>query len=384
MDRREFLGLIGAIAVFQCPAAFAGDIGLRSRLAAYSVDRQDDATSLVINLIGKVPYHLFTLGSPPRVVLDLDGVQPRMPNSHLNFSGTPIKDFRWAAHGNGMRLVLDMHHAVQPRARLLDGPQAGHSQLVIEIPHARVALASATGVLSDDSTRRRHVVSIDAGHGGRDPGAISASDHYEKYVAFDIASKLHGLLKESPDFQPMMTRSSDIFLPLRERVLIAYQQKADIFMSIHADAAPEHYARGASVWMLSEHGTGSAMARFLAESENSADRYESLRQSAIYSSNKQLSEILVDMSMDATRRYSHDLGHILLQNLGENIRLHQRDVDRAAFAVLKTPDIPSVLVETGFMSNPGDCRLLLTDRHQDVVAESLAAGVKQYFSTMVV
>ncbi|NII09065.1 N-acetylmuramoyl-L-alanine amidase [Oleiagrimonas sp. C23AA] len=223
------------------------------------------------------------------------------------------------------------------------------------------------------------MISIDPGHGGKDPGAVSAGDQYEKYVAFTIAHKLYGLLDAMPQFQPVMTRDDDTFIALRERVLLAHQNKADMFVSIHADAAPNRSARGASVYVLSEHGASSAMARFLAESENSADRYDSLRDSALYSHDKRLSEVLVDMSMRTTKRYSQDLGKLLLSDLKRTSRIHQHRVDHAAFAVLKSPDIPSVLVETGFMSNRDDCRLLHTDHHQQALAESLTSGIKQYF-----
>lgn len=383
MDRRGFLGLLGAMTLLPCSLSMAAEVAGSRRLGAYRVSRQADATSLILDVFGNVSYKVFSLAHPPRVVIDLDGVVPHMPVEHMDFSGTPISGIRSGRHGDGMRLVLDMRQAVTPQSFMLDGAKVGHRQLVINLPHSPAAAMAASAVAAapvhTHHARRPAVISIDAGHGGKDPGAVSASDHYEKYVAFGIASKLHDLLDDSVHFQPVMTRSDDTFIALRERVLLAHEHKADMFVSIHADAAPNRSARGASVYVLSEHGASSAMARFLAESENSADRYDSLRDSALYSHDKQLSEVLVDMSMRTTSRYSQDLGNLLLSDLRQASRIHQHHVDHAAFAVLKSPDIPSVLVETGFMSNRDDCGLLLSDKHQQGLAEALCSGITQYF-----
>ena len=176
-----------------------------------------------------------------------------------------------------------------------------------------------------------------------------------------------------------MTRGDDHFIPLRERVRIAHRQGADLFVSIHADAAPNAEAQGASVYVLSKDGATSTMARWLAKSENSANRSAPARDSALYSPDPTLSKVLVDMSMDATIAASLDLGKIMVDNLGQVTRIHQQVVDQAGFAVLKSLDIPSILVETGFMSNRDDCIRLMSEHHQDELAGALQQGVTDYF-----
>jgi len=228
-------------------------------------------------------------------------------------------------------------------------------------------------------TRRKAIIEIDAGHGGKDPGCISHDDHFEKYVVLNIAEKLKALLHADPRFEPTLTRNSDIFIPLHERVLMARNHHADLFISLHADAAPVSYAHGASVYILSTKGAGSAMARWLAESQNNSDRFESTRQSEIYNKNKEVQDVLLDLSMQGTTAASHRLADITLNNLGTVSHLHQNWVDKAAFAVLKSPNIPSMLVENGFMSNEQDCHRLLRAAHQQELAESLHSSIATYF-----
>jgi N-acetylmuramoyl-L-alanine amidase len=375
MDRRNFLGAVGSMVLLPPTLSLAAGKPRRARIIGLRLHTEPSTTRLTLDLVGNVRYQVFTLSSPSRVVIDIAGVAAHLPSRNVNLDDTPIAGIRTGPRGNGIRIVLDLRRAVHPRAFLREGRAAGQRELVLDL-HARNALSARNGKAQAD---RPVIIAIDAGHGGRDPGAISASDHYEKYVALAIASKLYGLLKDDPRFQPTMTRTSDYFIPLHERVVIAHRRNADLFMSIHADAAPEHSARGASVYVLSEHGATSTMARWLADSENSADKYESSSDAALYSRDPMVSKVLVDMSMDATIAYSLDLGRLVIDDLEQVTRIHQHHVDQAAFAVLKSPDIPSLLVETGFMSNREDCMRLLTDRHQDELAQSLKSGITNYF-----
>lgn len=379
MDRRSFLGAMGTLALLTPALGLAKAVGSSARITGCTLEQGAGGSHLRLDLSDKVPYRVFTLASPARVVVDIDQVPPHLSTAHLNLSGSPIADMRSGPHGNGVRIVLDMRQPVQPQASMVAGARAGQQQLVVALP---VAGTVAAAIAQRAAPKQRPaIVAIDPGHGGRDPGAVSASDHFEKVVALSIATKLHGLLAADSAFAPTLTRNSDHFIPLRERVLIAHQHKADLFVSIHADAAPPsaYSARGASVYVLSQHGATSAMARFMAESENSSDRYDSLRDSTLYTNNPALSKVLVDMSMDATIMSSLDLGRLMISDLSQVTRIHQQRVDQAAFAVLKSPDIPSILVETGFMSNPDDCKLLLTNGHQDALADSLRSGIHNFF-----
>lgn len=373
MNRRHFLSALGTVAALSPSLARAALHLDTTRVTGCRLETDGGGARLTLDLSGTVPYRVFTLSSPSRVVIDLQQVAAYMPALHMDGGNPWIADVRNGRHGDGMRIVLDLRHDVKPQAVMQSAAAAtGMYQLVVHLPFAGAAAAVRP-------TRRPAVIAIDAGHGGKDPGAISTSNVYEKYVALAIATKLHGLLATDSRFQPTMTRNDDYFIPLEERVQIAHRENADLFVSIHADAAPVPSAQGASVWVLSQHGATSTMARWLANSENSSDQYASLKNSALYTPDPALMRVLVDMSMDATIAYSLDLGRLMIDNLGQVTRIHQRQVDQAGFAVLKSPDIPSILVETGFMSNADDCRRLVTDQHQQELAEALKSGIANYF-----
>lgn len=247
------------------------------------------------------------------------------------------------------------------------------------------AAAAAPRVQTEPSepTRSRlqpYVVPIDASHGGKDPGAVSADARYEKHVAMAVANRLHQRLAADARYWPTMIRSDDGFVPLHERVLIAHRHSADLFVSIHANAAPTREARGASVFALSQTGTSSALARWIADSENAADDMGDTARLLRVPSNPVLSQVLADLSLSGTIASSLAFGTLMLERLQQVTHLHQNQVGQAGFAVLKSPDIPSLLVETGFMSNRDDCQRLCGDTYQDELAQTLHAGIDDYFA----
>ena len=352
----------------------------RARVIGCRIARTRGAVNLLLDLDRQVDYRTFVLQSPPRVVIDLHGVADWVPPT-IDLRDTPVAALRSGPHDGGLRVVLDMRGAGPPQAAFHPSRAGGGGFRVVAcLPDPSTPqLAVAAGKTMLEPVRRPAHVVIDPGHGGKDPGAVSASGREEKRVALAIATRLHALLNADPGLRAVMTRDDDHFIPLHDRVLIAHRQKADLFVSIHADAAPDTQARGASVYALSPHGASSAMARWLAESENDADRYAALRDSSLYVPDPTLSRVLVDMSMHATIASSIDLGRILIRHLEAVTLVHQSQVDQAGFAVLKSPDIPSVLVETGFMSNRDDCRRLQDQRHQQELAESIQCGIASYF-----
>ncbi|RBG75583.1 N-acetylmuramoyl-L-alanine amidase, partial [Xanthomonas oryzae pv. oryzae] len=195
-----------------------------------------------------------------------------------------------------------------------------------------------------------------------------------------VAGRLHQRLAADARYRPTMIRSDDRFVPLHERVLIAHRHSADLFVSIHADAAPTREARGASVFALSQTGASSALARWIADSENAADDMGDTARRLRVPSNPVLSQVLADLSLSGTIASSLAFGTLMLERLQQVTHLHQNQVGQAGFAVLKSPDIPSLLVETGFMSNRDDCQRLCGDTHQDELAQTLHAGIDDYFA----
>lgn len=224
--------------------------------------------------------------------------------------------------------------------------------------------------------QRLVIVALDAGHGGEDPGAIGPSGLYEKNVVLAIALKLRKRINATPGMRAMLTRESDYFVPLHERVNKARRVQADLFVSIHADAFTNPEARGASVFVLSQNGASSASARWLAKKENAADLVGGVN---IKAKDAAIMRTLLDMSTTAQIKDSLRVGSAVLGHLGKVGRLHKRNVEQAGFAVLKAPDIPSILVETGFITNPEEESKLKDEAYQDQLADALMAGIQRYF-----
>jgi N-acetylmuramoyl-L-alanine amidase len=227
------------------------------------------------------------------------------------------------------------------------------------------------------NTVRLLTVAIDPGHGGEDPGAIGGSGTYEKHVALDIAKKLRAKIDGQPNMRAMMTRDADFFVPLNVRVQKARRVGADLFVSIHADAFTTPDAKGSSVFALSEHGATSAAARWMANKENSSDEIGGIN---IKSADATVNRALFDMSTTAQIRDSMRYGNFVLKEIGGINKLHKGSVEQAGFAVLKAPDIPSILVETAFISNPDEERRLNDDAYREKMADAIMTGIKRYFA----
>lgn len=225
-------------------------------------------------------------------------------------------------------------------------------------------------------TQRLIIVAIDAGHGGEDPGAVGPSGLYEKDVVLSIAQKLRARINAQPGMRAMLTRESDYFVPLKDRVGKARRVQADLFVSIHADAFMNPQARGASIFALSDKGATSAAARWMAKRENASDMVGGVN---IKAKDSSVMHALLDMSTTAQIKDSLKLGQAVLSHLGKVGKLHKARVEQAGFAVLKAPDIPSILVETGFISNPDEESKLRDEDYQAKLADALMSGIRRYF-----
>ncbi|HNV88388.1 MAG TPA: N-acetylmuramoyl-L-alanine amidase [Methylotenera sp.] len=221
-------------------------------------------------------------------------------------------------------------------------------------------------------------IAIDAGHGGEDPGARGANGSHEKNITLAIARKLKEKIDAEPNMRGVLTRDGDYFIPLHTRVVKARKFKADLFVSIHADAFTNPAARGSSVFALSEKGATSASARYLAKKENESDLIGGV---SLDDKDPVLAKTLLDLSQTATINDSLKLGKAVLRHIGEVNKLHKPRVEQAGFAVLKSPDIPSILVETAFISNPEEERKLNNSDHQDKLVDSILSGIKKYFAS---
>ncbi|XHH28040.1 N-acetylmuramoyl-L-alanine amidase [Xanthomonas euroxanthea] len=379
MRRRQVLRTVGAALVLSPGLAHAQSL---PALRSCNLQRHGRELQLRLALSTQVAYRSFSLSNPARLVIDLPGVSTQPPQVDPLPDGLAVVAIRIGPHGDGLRVVLDLVQPLTATARWEDGALVLDLAAVSGTASLSAADPTEPAVAAAAPTRSRlhpYVVAIDAGHGGKDPGAVSADARYEKHVAMAVAGRLHQRLAADPRYRPTMIRSDDRFVALHERVLIAHRRNADLFVSIHADAAPSSQARGASVFALSQNGASSALARWIADSENAADDMGDSARRLRVPSNPVLSQVLADLSLSGTIASSVAFGKLMLGRLQQVTRLHQDQVGQAGFAVLKSPDIPSLLVETGFMSNRDDCRRLCGDTHQDELAQTLHAGIDDYF-----
>ena len=377
--------------------------------------RAPDHTRIVLDLDAPVQHSLTLMDNPQRIVLDLPNSRLVGDITKLPLDTTPVMFIRSSvSNKNDLRLVLDLKTKVAPTSFSLKAHGGMHDRLVIDlyddIPATAAPAATATAaapapapasttkpaitqtqpavqpapttkpaVQADLSGKRFIVVAVDAGHGGEDPGAMGPNRLREKDVTLSIAKELVAAINAQPGFTGKLTRSGDYFIPLKKRRDLARNMKADLFVSIHADAFTKASARGASVFALSQNGATSETARFLAQRENESDLIGGVGDISLDDKDQVLAGVLVDLSMTATLNSSLQVGHHVLNSMGGIAHLHKRHVEQAGFMVLKSPDVPSILVETGFISNPEESRKLATPAYRKQMAQSVFKGIKQHF-----
>lgn len=339
--------------------------------------RAPDHTRVVFDLTGPVEHNLFMLNNPSRIVLDVENARLKSNLDSLQLADTPIRQLRSAVRdGDDLRIVLDVSAGVDPRSFALKANEQTGDRLVLDLYDKEKSSARSTVKKSvTQDARRDIVIAIDAGHGGEDPGALGPNKRKEKDVVMAISREVYALFKAESGFAPTLIRTGDYYISLKGRRDLARKRQADLFVSIHADAFKRREANGASVYALSTSGATSTAARYLAQRENAADLVGGVRLS---DKDDMLAGVLADLSMTSTLDASLQVGAEVLRNVDNVTRLHKRNVEQAGFAVLKSPDIPSILVETGFISNPGEAKKLATSSYQKKMARAIHAGIRNY------
>jgi N-acetylmuramoyl-L-alanine amidase len=342
--------------------------------------RAPDSTRLVFDLSSTAEYNIFALQNPNRLVIDLSDSRVKTQFDELDFTNTPIASIRAAARNKtDVRVVLDLKNTVSPKSFSLKANEQYSDRLVIDLfDKKRVVSRSVEQVVKKKN--RKIVIAIDAGHGGEDPGATGPKKVREKVVVFQIAKRIEKLFDQNPNFQGELVRSGDYYLAHRKRSQLARDKQADFFISIHADAFTNPQAYGASVYALSTKGATSEAARYLATKENRADLIGGASSLNLGDKDDVLAGVLLDLSMTATLSSSLDAGAYVLKNMGSVARLHKKQVEQAGFLVLKSPDIPSLLIETGFISNPKEARQLNSSKYQQRMANAIYDGLVQFYS----
>ncbi|WP_348945539.1 N-acetylmuramoyl-L-alanine amidase [Chitinibacter sp. FCG-7] len=432
LERRDVLrGLAATLLLSVAPVGLAA---ASASVVAVRVWPANAYTRVTIESSAPLTFKQFLLKDPERLVVDLEGVD--LNNELQSLAGKVgeddpyIKLLRAGRNKPGVvRLVLDLKTVVKPQVFTLPPVAEYKNRLVIDLypavqndellaflndntqlkmdavppplpadknasqasssnkASAETGKASEPAKLADkkpaESVDRNKLkvdrlitVVLDPGHGGEDPGAVGPSGTHEKAVVLQIAKRLRDLLQSEPNFRVVMTRDADFFVPLGVRVRKARAVQADLFVSIHADAFVRPDANGSSVFALSEGGASSTAARWLAQTQNDADLIGGVK----VKGGEDLRKTLLDLTTTATINDSLKLGKAMLGELGGINRLHKPHVEQASFAVLKAPDIPSVLVETAFISNPAEEQKLINEEYQQKMAQALFKGIKRYFA----
>lgn len=339
-------------------------------------------TRIVFATTRPVQHRIFSLSKPDRLVIDIDNTRLGTSFKGLSYKHTPIREMRAVRHHRrDLRIVLSLEEPVKPRSFVLKPVMQYGNRLVVDLYTPEQLKPVVRNIDQITDQRRNVVVAIDAGHGGEDPGAIGPHHLYEKNITLAIARDMDKLFKKAPGFTPLMTRTGDYYVPLRERTEIARKNKADVFVSIHADKYKNALAQGASVYALSERGATSEEARWLAKSENSADLIGGTGSVSLGDKTNTLASVLLDLSMTHSISASLKMGQDVLQAIKPISKLHQQHVEQAAFVVLKSPDIPSILVETGYISNPVEARMLRLPAYREKMAKAIFRGIRHYIDT---
>lgn len=405
LKRRDFLKYAGAaLTLLVSPAGFAAATGI----LAVRIWPARDYTRITLEYQQPLAFTHMVVKNPERLVIDLEGVEfnsilQSLP-SRISETDPYIRLIRAGRHKPGVvRLVVELKNEIKPEVFTLKPVGEYGHRLVMDLYPAEPVdpLMSLLEKLEQKEVRtvekpeprekpqqkgreegkpevsRLVTIVLDPGHGGEDPGAIGRGGSHEKNVTLQVARRLKSKIDAEPNMRSMLTRDGDFFIPLHHRVQKARRVQADLFVSVHADAFIKPTARGSSVFVLSENGATSSAAKWLAQRENAADLIGGVNLDV---KDPHLARTLLDLSQTATINDSLKLGKAVLGELGGVNTLHKGQVEQAGFAVLKAPDIPSILVETAFISNPDEEKRLNDEEYQDKMAEAILRGIKRYFA----
>jgi len=368
------------IALFCCAVTSMAQAAVVESVRSY---RAPEYTRLVFDLSAEVKHEIFTLDNPGRIVVDLSDVSLNADFSSLDIANTPITNIRSAPRNtNDARVVFDLKNKVQPRSFLLEPNDQYGNRLVIDFYDPGISTVKPVVRRSSDeiaNDKRDIVVAISAGHGGEDPGAIGVKRLQEKKVTLAISREIEKQINSTPGYRAVMVRDGDYGMTLGQRTRIAHQNNADFFIAIHADSYKSSSARGTTVYALSQRGATSQQARLLAEKENAADLIGGVGTVKLADMDEDLRSVLIDLSMTASIAASLKAGNKIIYSLGQVTRMRRTNVEQANFVVLRSADIPSLLVESGYITNPTDASNLDSSAWRKRFAGAIVNGITGYF-----
>jgi N-acetylmuramoyl-L-alanine amidase len=376
--------------LFLCMLLWSGQAIAVVNVEGVRLAARPELTRVVLDLDGPARHSVFTLKRPDRVVIDLRPGKFALRGKNLPAGRGVVKKIRGANRSDGsVRVVLDLAGPATPRAfvlppgngaghRLVIDVAAGPSRMLVDVAPEpeKLPKAAPTPQRTSPKAGRDLVIALDPGHGGKDPGAHGRKGLREKDAVLAISRRLSRIVDREPGMHAVMTRTGDEFIPLRTRMERARAAQADLFVSVHADAFSDRRVRGATVYVLSQKGATDEAARRLAERENAADLIGGVK---LADKDYTLASVLLDLSQNAALSNSFEAGERILSELGQIGKLRKTKVQQAPFLVLKSPDLPSILVETAYISNPDDERRLRDGKYQEKIARAIFNGVKSYF-----
>ncbi len=368
----SFIGRLILIALVIAIPAVAGAATTVENVRLWS---EEGRTRVVLDLSRAAEHKIFTLRGPDRLVVDLKDARLAESLGKLPVGGA-IRSIRTGVRSNGqLRVVLDLSQPVRSRS-FTAGPNDEYGdRLVIDLQQ-QGGLRTVKRASEEYVSGRDIVVAVDPGHGGHDPGAIGRAKTREKDVALDVARLLAERINAEPGMKAVLVRGGDYYVDHRERMEIARRSKADLFVSIHADAVDDRRAAGASVYVLSLKGASDEAGKRLAERENASNLVGGV---SLADKDEVLASVLLDLSQNAALSASLDVGGEVIGELARIGKVHRRQVQQAGFLVLKSPDVPSILVETAYISNPDEEKKLKSRSHQSKLANAILLGVRKYF-----
>lgn len=334
-------------------------------------------TRVVLDLSEPVAHKIFTLRGPDRLVVDLKDSRLAQSLQQMPTGNGAIRSIRSGLRTNGqLRVVLDLQESVRSRS-FTAGPNGTYGdRLVIDL-QGRGPLEAVKRATDNYQSGRDIVITVDAGHGGHDPGAVGRGRTREKNVALSVSRLLADRINAQPGMRAILTRDKDVYVDLRERFEIARRNKSDLFVSVHADAVDDPKPQGASVYVLSLNGASSEAAKRLAERENASALVGGV---SLADKDQVLASVLLDLSQNAALSASLDVGEQVINELARIGPTHRRKVQLANLMMLKSPDVPSILVETAFISNPAEEKKLRSEQHQRRLADAILVGIRNYFT----
>ena len=369
-------GAVAKVGLFAYAAMLALAGADAAEIRAVKLAPEGDHTRAVFDISAPLDYKLFEIGNPDRIVLDV-----RDASFAQNFSAPAgaglLKAIRTGRVGkDGVRVVFDLAGAVRPKSFVQPPGNGAGYRLVVDLYKKGKTVAPVKSAAALAEKPRDVIIAIDAGHGGVDPGATGNAGTHEKNITLAVARDLKRLIDAQSGMHAVLTRDGDYFIPLNERYRKAREAKADLFLSVHADAFASEDAKGSSVWMLSTRGASSEAARWLADRENRADLVGGV---TLDNKDNTLAAVLLDLSQSATLEASGAVAKRVLHSLAQIGPTHRGYVEKANFVVLRSPDVPSILVETAFITNPAEEKRLTSNTQREKLAGAILDGVREYF-----